>query len=123
MSYDIHYIDLNKYVNTTNNTIINYTTNTACNMLIYTLSLSFGHTDFINITHNDTITFTVTINDIVHTYTYQLLPQFLNTYILRNKVNISTLRTFTVSYESTQPLVHKRVHNDNDTDIIELTLV
>ena len=38
VSYDIHYIDLNNYVNTTNNTIINYTTNTACNMLIYTLT-------------------------------------------------------------------------------------
>ena len=124
VSYDIHYIDLNKYVDTTNNTIINYTTNTACNMLIYTLSLSFGHNDFINIKQDDTITFTVTINDIVHTYTYQLLPQFLNTYILRNKVNISgTLRTFTVSYESTQPLVYKRVHNDGDTDVIDLILV
>lgn len=111
---------INGIVHYNNIATLNYTTVTStsttvlqcntlntrfCNTIIYNIILSFTSSDITSIASDDTITFTVNINNNKYTYVYPVQPLYMNMYELFDTVHVNdTITTFSVTATSTTPL-------------------
>ena len=103
---NVTYIDLNPLLKD-DNTLVNNTYNSYVGILIYNIIPAFTNSDITSINNNDTITFSVTINDKVYTHVFPVLPLYINTFTLNNHLQFNDiLTTFKVTYESTCELTY-----------------
>lgn len=118
---NITYIDLNPLLRD-DNTLVNKTFNSYVGTLMYAIIPSFTNSDITSITSNDSITFTVTINDNVTTmctYVFPVQPLYVNTFAVNNHLQFNdVLTSFKVKYESTCKLTYIPTKFNNDETTI-----
>ena len=96
--------------NTTTFDIATVSRTYSANILIYNFKPSFTCSNFIDMTSNDSVTYTVNITmkdntSITKEYTFLLKKQFMNTLILTDVLNIqNTITNITITATSTIPL-------------------
>lgn len=127
--YNMKYIDMVHYISRSSTpTIIDITSlNSSCNLLYYQLALTLVSSDFITINSNDTITIEITFNDISKSYTYTVLPQNTNVYIISDHYKLQDiLHSFKVKFTSTTPLTFEKMGTqtltNGNTEIMNLIL-
>lgn len=102
-----HTIAMNQQTGTSF-TLTSVAYNSAPSLVVYNARPSFTCSNFIDITSNDSITFTVKFDNIVmRTYKYPLQQQYMNFYNLTDYIwygQKSTIKSITISATSTKVL-------------------
>lgn len=120
---NVTYIDINPLLK--DNTLVNKTYNSYVGTLIYNIIPAFTNSDVTSINSNDSITFSVTINDKVYTHVFPVLPLYINTFTLNNYLQFNdVLTTFKVKYESTCELTYiPTKYASNETTVANLVFM
>lgn len=70
--------------------------------LVYNFALSFTCSDIISVQSDDTMTFTISADDITITKTFKILPQYVNTFSANGVIKVNKyVNTFTITNSST----------------------
>lgn len=117
--YKTTYYPLYRYIHLTQSQIVNVAPNISCNKLYYCIPVAFTSSNFTAI-NNDSVTIDIYINDTHKQYTYSLMPQKVNAFIItdyiqfKDKVTsfkVNLLHSFIVNYTSTTQLTAISMHS------------
>lgn len=112
--YNIIYYPLYRYIHLTQSQIVNVAPNISCNKLYYCIPVAFTSSNFTAI-NNDSVTIDIYINDMHKQYTYSLIPQKVNAFIITDYIQFKDkVTSFKVNYTSTTQLTATSMHSVHD---------